>query len=102
MFPVHRLRRLRKGETIRRMVRETSLSPDDFIYPLFVTFGKNVRKEIKTMPGCFQESVDMIVKHAREVHSLVIPAIILFGIPEHKDEICSGAYDPQGVVQKAI
>jgi porphobilinogen synthase len=84
------------------MVRETSLSPDDFIYPLFVTFGKNVRKEIKTMPGCFQESVDMIVKHAREVHSLGIPAIILFGIPEHKDEIGSGAYDPQGVVQKAI
>ena len=83
-------------------MRETSLSPDDFIYPLFVTFGKNVRKEIKTMPGCFQESVDMIVKHAREVHSLGIPAIILFGIPEHKDEIGSGAYDPQGVVQKAI
>ena len=102
MFPYLRPRRLRKNEVIRRMVRETSLSPDDFIYPLFVTFGKNVRKEIKTMPGCFQESVDMIVKHAREVHSLGIPAIILFGIPEHKDEIGSGAYDPQGVVQKAI
>ena len=83
-------------------MRETSLSPDDLIYPLFVTFGKNVRKEIKSMPGCFQESVDMIVKHAREVHSLGIPAILLFGIPEHKDEIGSGAYDPQGVVQKAI
>ena len=102
MFPYLRPRRLRNNEVIRRMVRETSLSPDDFIYPLFVTFGKNVRKEIKTMPGCFQESVDMIVKHAREVHSLGIPAIILFGIPEHKDEIGSGAYDPQGVVQKAI
>src|SRR5512139_3483749 len=102
MFPFQRPRRLRKSDVIRRMVRETSLSPDDFIYPLFVTFGKNVRKEIKTMPGCFQESVDMIVKHAREVHSLGIPAIILFGIPEHKDEIGSGAYDPQGVVQKAI
>ncbi len=102
MFPYLRPRRIRKNEVIRRMVRETSLSPDDFIYPLFVTFGKNVRKEIKTMPGCFQESVDMIVKHAKEVHSLGIPAIILFGIPEHKDEIGSGAYDPQGVVQKAI
>jgi porphobilinogen synthase len=102
MFPYLRPRRLRKNETIRRMVRETSLSPDDFIYPLFVTFGKNVRKEIKSMPGCFQESVDMIVRHAKEVYSLGIPAILLFGIPEHKDEIGSGAYDPKGVVQKAI
>ncbi len=84
------------------MVRETSLSPDDFIYPLFVTFGKKVRKEIKSMPGCFQESVDMVVRHAREVYSLGIPSVILFGIPEHKDEIGSGAYDPHGVVQKAI
>jgi porphobilinogen synthase len=102
MFPYLRPRRLRKNETIRRMVRETSLSPDDLIYPLFVTFGKNVRKEIKSMPGCFQESVDMIVRHAKEVYSLGIPAILLFGIPEHKDEIGSGAYDPKGVVQKAI
>ena len=102
MFPYQRPRRLRKNETIRRMVRETSLSPDDFIYPLFVTYGKNIRNEIKSMPGCFQESVDMAVKHAKEVYSLGIPAIILFGIPEHKDEIGSGAYDPHGVVQKAI
>ena len=84
------------------MVRETSLSPDDFIYPLFVTYGKNIRKEIKSMPGCFQESVDKIVQHAKEVWSLGIPAVILFGIPEHKDEIGSGAYDPHGEVQKAI
>ena len=84
------------------MVRETSLSPDDFIYPLFVTYGKKVRKEITSMPGCFQESVDMIVRHAKEVRSLGIPSVILFGIPEHKDEIGSGAYDPYGVVQKAI
>ncbi len=84
------------------MVRETSLSPDDFIYPLFVTFGKKVRKEIKSMPGCFQESVDMIVRHAKEVYSLGIPSVLLFGIPEQKDEIGSGAYDPHGVVQKAI
>ena len=83
-------------------MRETSLSPDDFIYPLFVTYGKNIRNEIKSMPGCFQESVDRIVKHAKEVYSLGIPAVILFGIPEHKDEIGSGAYDPHGVVQKAI
>ena len=78
------------------------MSPDDFIYPLFVTYGKNVRKEIKSMPGCFQESVDRIVKHAKEVHSLGIPSVLLFGIPEHKDEIGSSAYDPHGVVQKAI
>ena len=102
MFPYQRPRRLRKGEAIRRMVRETSLSPDDFIYPLFVIYGKNIRKEIKSMPGCFQESVDRIVKHAKEVYSLGIPAVILFGLPEHKDEIGSSAYDPHGVVQKAI
>ena len=87
MFPLHRPRRIRKNEIIRRMVRETSLSPDDFIYPLFVTYCKNIRREIKSMPGCFQESVDKIVKHAKEVYSLGIPAVILFGIPERKDEI---------------
>jgi porphobilinogen synthase len=102
MFPVHRYRRLRKDETIRRMVRETSISPDNFIYPLFVTFGKGVRKEISSMPGCYQESVDEIVKNAKEIHSLGIPAVILFGIPEHKDELGTGAYDENGVVQNAI
>jgi porphobilinogen synthase len=102
MFPIQRPRRLRKNETIRRMVRETSLSPDDFIYPLFVTFGKDVRKEISSMPGCFQESVDKIVKHAKEIYSLGIPSVILFGIPKHKDKIGSGAYDENGVVQKAV
>jgi porphobilinogen synthase len=102
MFPIHRPRRLRKNETIRKMVRETSLSPDDFIYPLFVTFGKGVKKEISSMPGCFQESVDTIVKHAKEVYSLGIPSVMLFGIPEYKDEIGSGAYAEHGVVQKAI
>jgi len=84
------------------MVRETSLSPDNFIYPFFVTFGKGVRKEISSMPGCFQESVDKVVKHAKEVYSLGIPSILLFGIPEHKDENGTGAYDENGVVQKAI
>jgi len=84
------------------MVRETSLSPDNFIYPLFVTFGKGVRKEISSMPGCFQESIDKVVKHAKEVYSLGIPSILLFGIPEQKDEKGTGAYDEHGVVQKAI
>ncbi|MEW6417852.1 MAG: porphobilinogen synthase [Nitrospirota bacterium] len=102
MFPIHRPRRLRKNETIRRMLRETSLSPCDFIYPLFVTFGKGVRKEISSMPGCFQESSDEVVKNAKDVFSLGIPSVILFGIPEHKDEIGSSAYDDKGVVQNAI
>jgi porphobilinogen synthase len=84
------------------MVRETSLSPDSFIYPLFVTFGRGVRKEISSMPGCYQESAEMAVKHAKEVHSLGIPSVILFGIPEQKDDTGSGAYDEHGVVQKAI
>jgi porphobilinogen synthase len=84
------------------MVRETSLSPDNFIYPLFVTFGKGVKKAISSMPGCYQESVEVAAKHAKEIFSLGIPSVILFGIPEKKDQIGSGAYDEQGVVQKAI
>lgn len=84
------------------MVRETSLAPNDFIYPLFVTFGKGVRKKISSMPGCFQLSVDELVKEAQHAHNLGIPAIILFGIPEHKDEKGTEAYNPKGVVQKAI
>lgn len=83
-------------------MRETSLSPDNFIYPLFVTFGRGVRKDISSMPGCYQESVDKIVRHAKEVYLLGIPSVILFGIPEHKDEKGSGAYDDHGVVQKAV
>jgi porphobilinogen synthase len=102
MFPVHRYRRLRKSEVIRRMVRETTLSPDSFIYPLFVTYGKGVKKEISSMPGCFQESVDVIARSAKEVHSLGVPAIILFGIPENKDEHGTSAYDEKGEVQAAI
>jgi porphobilinogen synthase len=102
MFPIHRPRRLRKNKIIRRMVRETRLSPDNLICPLFVTFGKGVKKEISSMPGCFQESVDEIVKHAKKVYSLDIPSILLFGIPEHKDEIGSSAYDQHGVVQEAV
>jgi len=84
------------------MVRETSVSPDDFICPLFVTFGKGVKKPISSMPGCFQESADKIIKSAKEIYSLGIPSIILFGIPEHKDKIGSSAYDDHGVVQNAV
>ncbi len=101
-FPIHRPRRLRSNAAIRKMVRETSLSTDDLIYPLFVIFGKGVKKEISSMPGCFQMSVDEIVKEAAKVYKLGIPAIILFGIPEHKDEKGTEAYSPKGVVQLAI
>lgn len=84
------------------MVRETALSPDDFIYPLFATFGRGVRKEISSMPGCYQESVDQLVKHAQEVKGLGIPSVILFGIPEQKDELGTSGYAEDGVVQQAI
>lgn len=102
MFPVSRPRRLRTNPTIRRMVRETTISPDQFIYPLFVTNGTGVRTPIGSMPGCFQESVDQTVEHAREVFGLGIPAVILFGIPRQKDEIGSSAYDDAEAVQTAI
>ena len=100
--PVYRPRRLRSNENIRRMVRETKLSPDDFIYPLFVTHGKGVKKEISSMPGNFQQSIDNIVKDCEEVTGLGIPAVLLFGIPENKDEVGSEAYSDEGIVQHAI
>jgi porphobilinogen synthase len=100
--PLYRPRRLRSNENIRRMVRETRLSPDDFIYPLFVTHGKGVKKEIGAMPGNYQQSIDNIVKDCEEVKGLGIPAVILFGIPEHKDELGSEAYSDEGIVQHAI
>ncbi|MHB8845304.1 MAG: porphobilinogen synthase [Nitrospirota bacterium] len=101
-FPQYRPRRLRSSETIRRMVRETALSPDNFIYPLFVTHGKGVKKEISSMPGNFQQSIENIVKDCEETHALGIPAVILFGIPEHKDELGTEAYSDEGIVQHAI
>lgn len=101
-FPIHRPRRLRANNVIRKMVRETSLSTADLIYPLFVTFGKGVKKKISSMPGCFQMSAEEIAKEAQKVFNLGIPAIILFGIPEHKDEKGSEGYSPKGVVQMAI
>ncbi|MBI5741143.1 MAG: porphobilinogen synthase [Nitrospirae bacterium] len=101
-FPIHRPRRLRLNRIIRNMVRETHITPDDFIYPLFVVEGKGVRKKISSMPGCFQMSVDEIVKEAQGAYKLGVPAVILFGIPEHKDEKGTEAYNPKGVVQRAI
>lgn len=101
-FPIHRPRRLRASEAIRTLVRETRLQPDNFILPLFVCEGEGVRKEIGSMPGHAQLSIDRIVEECREVRSLGIGGVILFGIPAHKDENASGGYDENGIVQRAI
>jgi porphobilinogen synthase len=100
-FPVTRLRRLRRTEAMRNFVRETRLTPDAFVYPLFVCPGEGVRKEVRSMPGVFNLSVDEAVKEAREAKSLGIPSIILFGLPETKDEIATGAWADDGIVQRA-
>jgi porphobilinogen synthase len=97
-----RFRRLRMTAPLRAMVRETELSLSDFIYPLFVVPGTKFRKEIKSMPGVFQLSIDETVRECFEVRNLGIPAVILFGIPEHKDEVGSEAYDESGIIQRAI
>ena len=101
VFPVSRLRRLRTSDTLRSMVRETRLSPEGFVYPLFVCPGEGVRKEIRSMPGVCNLSVDEAVKEAAEVKQLGIPGIILFGLPQSKDEIATGAWADDGIVQQA-
>ncbi|OLD41828.1 MAG: delta-aminolevulinic acid dehydratase [Nitrospirae bacterium 13_1_40CM_2_62_10] len=101
-FPRHRMRRLRQNEPLRRMVRETRLSSSDLIYPLFVTEGRDRRQEISSMPGQYRVSADLLVKEAAEVKLLGIPAVILFGIPDRKDERGTAGYDPNGVVQRAV
>jgi len=101
-FPINRPRRLRRNDTIRRMVRETRLSPDDFIQPYFVCAGRDVRKPVSAMPGVAQISVDLVVREALETHAAGVPAIILFGIPAHKDPQGSSAWNDQGEVQRAV
>ncbi|MGH7443712.1 MAG: porphobilinogen synthase [Longimicrobiales bacterium] len=101
-FPTYRPRRLRRTEALRRMVRETAVTADDLVLPLFVVPGAGVRREVGSMPGVFNTSVDETVKDAREAADLGIPAVLLFGIPPHKDEIASGAYGAQGIVQQAV
>ncbi len=101
-FPVHRLRRLRASESLRRLVRETHLEPSQLIYPLFVCSGEGIRREIASMPGNYQLSVDEVVKECAEVRSLGLGGVILFGIPESKDEAASGAYAEDGIVQRAV
>lgn len=101
-FPAYRPRRLRANETIRSMIRETSLSPADFIYPLFVKPGSGKKDEISSMPGQYQLSVDMLAAEIDELKALGVPAVILFGLPSLKDAAGSEAYDPDGIVQQAI
>jgi porphobilinogen synthase len=101
-FPIHRPRRLRRNESLRGFVRETRLNASGMVYPMFACPGTNVRKEVSSMPGIYQQSVDQLVEECREVADLGIPAVILFGLPEHKDELGSEAADAQGAVQRAI
>ncbi|HWR35202.1 MAG TPA: porphobilinogen synthase [Clostridia bacterium] len=100
-FPTSRLRRLRRTESLRSFVRETKLSPDGFVYPMFVCPGEGIRKEVRSMPGVFNLSIDEAVKEAASVKALGIPSVILFGVPESKDEAASGAWAEDGIVQKA-
>jgi len=101
-FPIHRPRRLRRSEALRGFVRETRLSTEGFVYPMFACPGKGVRNEVSSMPGIYQQSADRIVEECREVADLGIPAVILFGLPEHKDETGSEAADPNAAVQRSI
>jgi porphobilinogen synthase len=101
-FPIHRPRRLRRNDALRGFVRETRLSASGMVYPMFACPGTNVRKEVSSMPGIYQQSVDQIVEECHEVAGLGIPAVILFGLPEHKDELGTEAADAHGAVQRAI
>jgi porphobilinogen synthase len=101
-FPIHRKRRLRVSDAMRRLVRETHLAPSQFVLPLFACPGEGVRKEIGSMPGNFQLSIDELVKECEGAHKLGIGGVILFGIPEHKDESASEAYADDGITQRAV
>ncbi len=101
-YPTHRPRRLRQNEKIRDLVRETELSVKDFVYPLFAIWGNNIKNEVPSMPGIYQLSVENIVEEAKEVASLGISSVILFGLPKEKDEAATGAYAVDGIVQQAV
>ncbi|MBZ5664661.1 MAG: porphobilinogen synthase [Acidobacteriia bacterium] len=100
-FPANRLRRLRRTETLRALVRETRLTPESLVYPLFICPGTGIRKEVRSMPGVFNLSVDEAVKEVRETRKLGVLSVILFGLPEKKDEVATGAWAEDGIVQKA-
>lgn len=101
-YPTKRLRRLRYNPIVRDLVRETKLSKNDLIYPMFITHGENIKNEVKSMPGVFQLSIENAIEECKELVNLGIKAIILFGIPEHKDEVGSDAYSETGIIQRAI
>jgi porphobilinogen synthase len=100
-FPVQRLRRTRRTAALRGLVRETRLTPSDFVYPMFVAAGEDVKNPISSMPDVFQLSINHAVAEAKRVYGLGVPGVLLFGIPDEKDEAASGAYDPEGIVQLA-
>lgn len=100
-FPITRLRRLRRTAELRNMVAETRLTPDAFVYPMFVCPGEGVRREVRSMPGVFNLSLDEAVNDARAAHSLGVPSVILFGLPDRKDEVATGAWEENGIVQRA-
>src|SRR5580765_4501602 len=100
-FPATRMRRLRSTEALRSLVRETRLTPESLVYPMFICPGSGVRKEVGSMPGVCNLSVDEAVKEAQRTHSLGVPAVILFGLPEKKDEVATGAWAEDGIVQQA-
>jgi porphobilinogen synthase len=102
LYPIYRPRRLRRNDELRRMVRETRLSADSLVYPLFVVPGKDVKKPIQSMPGNFQMSIDHIIREVRTTKDLGIPAVLLFGIPDEKDELASGAFAKDGIIQRAV
>ena len=101
-FPANRLRRLRRTETLRALVRETRLTPEALVYPLFICPGTGIRKEVRSMPGVYNLSVDEAVKEVRETRKLGVLSVILFGLPEKKDEVATGAWADDGIVQKAV
>jgi porphobilinogen synthase len=101
-YPLYRARRIRGQEVFRNMVRETSLSTHDLIYPMFSAFGTGIKKEISSMPGIYQQSIENIVEEAQEAYELGVPAVILFGIPEQKDAMGSDAYSDTGIIQETI
>ncbi len=101
-FPQFSARRIRGNEIFSRMVRETSLSVNDLVYPMFSAFGSGIQKEVSSMPGIYQQSIEHIVAEAKEVRDLGIPAVLLFGIPETKDAVGSDAYSDTGIIQETI
>jgi len=101
-YPAYRPRRLRKNENFRRLIRETRLSVDDLVYPLFAVTGKGMKTPINSMPGHFQMSVDHLVKEVQKTKDMGIPAVLLFGIPDRKDEVASGAFAKEGIIQQAV